>query len=284
MTRLRHAPRVRLAIPLAVAVAASMATEAYAFKCSRVAPDSGPSLVWMERSIPWFAEDDVFNLLGDRALGEAEVFGSFSAWEDVECSDMTLPFQGTAPSLVAEYKDGQLNRNVLVVLRTGWEYDSGAIAVTTSAYDTRSGRVVDADIEINDEHFDFARVDETCRDGAGTMDLRNTLTHEVGHVVGLEHPPNTTRYENTTMFASAPPCETKKRSLETDDRDGICFIYPAGGPTAQCFPPEGPSFVIVDSDEGYGGCSHAGRPGRAGAPLATILLIGGFLFALTRRE
>lgn len=281
MSPFRHALGVRLTLPLVVGFALAFATDAYAFKCSRVAPDSGPSLVWMERAIPWFAEDDVFMLLGDRAIGEEEVFGSFSAWEDVECSDLTLPFQGTAPALVAEYKDGQINRNVLVVLKSGWDYDSGAIAVTTSAYDTRSGRVVDADIEINDEDFDFAVVDATCREGAGTMDLRNTLTHEVGHVIGLEHPPNTSRYQNTTMFASAPPCETKKRTLETDDRDGICHIYPTGAPTAQCFPPEGPSFVVVDSDEGYGGCSHAGR---TGAPLATILLIGGFLFALSRRQ
>ncbi|MEQ9503116.1 MAG: matrixin family metalloprotease [Deltaproteobacteria bacterium] len=272
---------MRFSVLLAVVASVALVSEAYAFKCSRVAPDSGPSLVWQERSIPWFAEDEVFDLLGDRAIGEAEVFGAYSAWEDVECSDMALPYMGSAPALVAEYKDGEPNRNVLVVLRTGWDYDTGAIAVTTSAYDTRTGRVVDADIEINDENFDFTRVDDTCEMNAGTMDLRNTLTHEVGHVIGLEHPPNTSRYENATMFASAPPCETKKRSLESDDRDGICFIYPMGGPTAQCFPPEGPSFVIVDSDEGYGGCSHSG-PARL--PWASLVLLGGFIFALIRRS
>lgn len=262
-------------VAVALTSLAASAAPAYAFKCSRVAADSGPSLTWQEREIPWFTEEAVFGLVGDAAVGEAETRGAFEAWEEVDCSDMRLPYMGTSPALVAEFFDDKPNRNVVVAIETGWDYDTKAIAVTTSAYDTRSGRVVDADIEINAQNFDFEKVDAACD---SSMDLRNTLTHEVGHVIGLEHPPNTPRYANSTMFASAPTCETKKRSLEADDVEGICFIYPTGAPTEQCFPPEGPSFVVVDSDEGYGGCSH-----QRGGDGWTLLVVVAF-FGLVRRR
>ena len=159
--------------------------------------------------------------------------------------------------MTAGFDEGQENRNVVVVVDRLWPYQNGAIAVTTTAYDTRTGRVVDADIELNTATFRFEHVvdgETNCAGRDNLMDLRNTLTHEVGHVLGLEHPPNTARYAETTMFASAPACETRKRTLAQDDIDGLCFIYPAGAETQQCYPPDGPSFIVVETDDGFGGC------------------------------
>lgn len=261
---------------LAVLLGLAAAGDAYAFKCSRVGANFGPSLVWTERRIPWYASESLFDIYPDRMAAEEDIRASFMAWEEVACSDMELPLAAVIPGLQAGYDEMGDNRNVVVQIPAGWPYDQGAIAVTTSAYDTRSGVVVDADIEINSEHFQFTRVDDSCDPKQGTMDLRNALTHEVGHVIGLEHPPSSPRYAATTMFASAPPCEQKKRTLEDDDIDGICSIYPLGNPTQQCYPPDGPSFVPVDSDDGFGGCSaaaHGGRSSLFGALLAGLILV-----------
>jgi MYXO-CTERM domain-containing protein len=78
------------------------------------------------------------------------------------------------------------------------------------------------------------------------MDLRNTLTHEVGHLVGLAHVPDS--QPAATMFARTTPGEIEKRSLSEDDIAGVCAIYP---------------------DEGDGGCG-CGSGGAAGA-LALLL-------------
>jgi hypothetical protein len=271
----RSRPR---ALVLSFALGAWPARDAEAFKCSRVRPESGPSLFWPSRQVSWLADDSVRAALPDGDAALAEVQQSFEAWTAVDCSDLEFPFGGVRPDLRAEFqKDGE-NHNVVVFTTTGWPYDRGAIALTTSAFDTRTGLVVDADVEINGERFEFQRVEEDCQPRSGVMDLRNALTHEVGHVLGLEHPPNTPRYAETTMFASAPPCETRKRTLAQDDVDGICSIYPVGAPTAQCFPPDGESFEVVDSDDGFGGCRDA-RPPRSAGDAPWALALGALLLA-----
>ncbi len=261
-------------LTVVLALSALGPSDALAFKCSRVGTDFGPSLIWKTRTIEWYADEALFDLYADRATVEEDVRASFQAWEDVPCSDLTLPMAGVFRNLSAGYQQGGDNKNVVVALSTGWPYEQSALAVTTSAYDTRTGEVVDADIEINDEFFDFVRVDETCVPNDGTMDLRNTITHEVGHVIGLDHPPNTPRYQDVTMFASAPPCESKKRTLESDDINGICSIYPTGAPNQQCYPPDGPNFLVVDHDDGYDGCSSV----RGGTGAWLLLLLGALMF------
>ncbi len=53
-------------------------------------------------------------------------------------------------------------------------------------------------------------------------DVQNVATHELGHVFGLAHPGNAHEDDkDQTMFASAPPKETSKRSLENGDFLGI---------------------------------------------------------------
>lgn len=247
--------RRRAWLPLLLLV--FLPTEARAFKCSRTGSDIGPSLYWPKREIPWVVNDAFTSDIPDDDLTLEQLKLSFQEWENVDCSDITLPYQGALPGLKAGFNDqsGAVNYNVVVFLDHGWAYDPGVIAVTTNAYQQANGEILDSDIEINSDLFQFVNVDVGCDGLKGQMDLRNAITHEVGHIVGLDHPPATIKNRETTMFASAPPCETKKRSLHEDDIMGICSIYPTGIPVHQCFPPDGPSFVKVGDDDGFGGCT-----------------------------
>ena len=123
--------------------------------------------------------------------------------------------------------------------RDCWQHANGALAITTTTYDPVTGRISDSDIELNTPRFIFTTVDSppcvaplfdvSCV----ASDVRNTLTHEVGHVVGLGHSPAS----NSTMNASAQPGETSKRVIDADSRKFICDVYPAGKPSRSCLLP-----------------------------------------------
>jgi MYXO-CTERM domain-containing protein len=81
------------------------------------------------------------------------------------------------------------------------------------------------------------------------MDLRNTLTHEVGHFVGLAH----ARDPAATMDASTQMREVEKRTLAADDVDGVCAIYPA-------------------EDDGGCGCGSGGAAGALALLVAALAL------------
>jgi matrixin len=252
---------------------------ALAYACSRTGTNFGPSLIWTNRTIPWFISGTLGVKTVDHDLAVEEIKASFHTWEAVDCSDLSLPFQSEEQGLKAGFDAASdSNKNVVVFIPQGWPYDPGVVAVTTNNFDTRTGIIYDSDIEVNNQEFRFVVADASCDKRSGVMDLRNAITHEVGHLLGLDHPPNEPQFADDTMFASAPPCETKKRDLAQDDIDGICSIYPKAQPNHQCFLPEGPTFKVVSSNDGLGGCSAV-----SGETVAPILL-GLFALLLVRRR
>lgn len=246
---------------------------AQAFRCTRTSPEVGPSLVWGVRKVSWWLGTEVAAIGNERGREEAE--RAFAAWSNPDCTDIRFPLEGVRAGLLSEFIPGGLNRNV-VIQPIRWPYDAAALAITTSAYDTQTGILLDVDIELNGQTFRIDVLDEP--DLCSTQedppnDLRNTLTHEVGHLIGLAHPPASERFADATMFARAGPCETMKRSLSADDIEGVCAIYPSGQPTTPCFPPDQLGFREVGYEDGHGCRGTAGGSGAWGVILAVGLLM-----------
>jgi hypothetical protein len=217
-------------------VVAGVSSPAAAFVCTRT-PDFGPSVAWPRRDITLHragdgAEVDVDDF--DEVIADAA-----AAWTGVTCSDLVVEAgRPTSRRLVGfdwhRGSDDPANEN-LVVFRNdapadpldAWVHTLGALAITTVTFDSSTGVLVDADIEVNDTAFEFTTCNPEDADCVVEFDLLNTLTHEVGHVVGLDHPlPQEPGASEATMFASAPRADTAKRTLATDDEDGLCTIYP----------------------------------------------------------
>ncbi|MBF5041414.1 hypothetical protein FGE12_03370 [Aggregicoccus sp. 17bor-14] len=167
-----------------------------------------------------------------------------------------------------------------------WSHDEGTLALTTTTFSFRSGAILDADIEFNaaplggGEGYLFTTVaGPPCGSeqlpSCVAIDLQNTLTHELGHVVGLDHVLST----GSTMEATAPPGETQKRILDPGTAEGFCGIYPRGQPSVQCVDPATVREQLVARGEGLSGLGCTAAGGEA-APLAGAL----GLLALGRRR
>jgi MYXO-CTERM domain-containing protein len=180
-----------------------------------------------------------------------------------------------------------------------WAYDGSAIlALTHTTFRPSTGEILDADMELH--AWDGVNQNDTygwwytcAPPGSGTcpapgygqegcvfIDVGNTVTHEAGHVLGLDHTCMTTypapynqcsaALADGVMYPRAPAGETKKRTLSDDDVSAVCTIYPAGRAvdrvTACPNPPP---------EAGGCGCSTAG-PG-ALAPFGLLALVLGVL-------
>jgi hypothetical protein len=154
--------------------------------------------------------------VGAEAAAELEV--ALRAWPRAACTSWRARYDGERAALAAD--DGV---NVVLFHDDAWpaELVRGAVAQTVIHTDA-TGRYRDADIHVNGVDFRFSL------DGApGTLDLRSILTHELGHALGLGHSDN----PRATMFATGSGL--RWRSLEKDDLDGVCSLYPGTG-TSGC--------------------------------------------------
>lgn len=163
---------------------------------------------------------------------------------------------------------------------------------------SRNGEILDADIELNAVNFAIS-LDGNTQGGAGCLsDLKNTVTHELGHLMGLDH---TCWLEGTvrpvddqgvplpscdsnlsseiveaTMYNFQDCGETKKATLEADDIAGFCATYPLSADPGTCEPV---------AEEG-GCCTIAGqksRGGPGGGEALILTLFAALLFAQRRR-
>ena len=108
--------------------------------------------------------------------------------------------------------------------------EPGVIAVTL-VWGTFSGpptirKLVEFDAVFDDPDFlwgDAGPTSETSLDNTSGMDYQNIATHEFGHAAGMGHPSDSCTEE--TMYRFAQQGETKKRTLNAGDIEGVKKLY-----------------------------------------------------------
>ena len=249
------------------------------------------------------------------ATGTSEVAGqteftaieaAVSEWntQTAGCSYMNIVLETPVASEV-----GRDDRNLIKFRDTSWCrpaiaddparcYSPQAAGITTAIFvddanSPRDGAIVDADVELNGADFAISHNGQTTGAQQCQSEITNTLTHELGHLLGLEHPclasgdPNrvdgdgapvplcSTTFDpkitEATMYNFQACGETKKASLSNDDIAAVCNVYPTAKDPGVCAP--------VGQASG-GCCSTSGSPG-APAALTLATWLG---FARRRRR
>ncbi len=163
------------------------------------------------------------------------------------------------------------------VLAATVDFDAG----THGCPDGTCSTITESDIVFNDG------VDFTDSEGAslsagcipqvtGRFDAEAVALHEIGHLLGLQHPAGQT-YETAIMFPSISDCDPNRTNPRQDDIDGVTFMYSSGTAAAypgftvgqpMGYPPHTVSFTDTstgsitsyDWDFGDGGTSTATDP------------------------
>jgi hypothetical protein len=218
------------------------------------------------------------------------VADAFATWSAASCDGMAGPSinavdEGPVGCALVEYNKNGPNQNVIVFRDDGWPYadPNNTLGLTTVTFDTRTGEIYDADMELN------STVGLVAEDPvpAGSYDLRNIITHEAGHFLGLAHTGDAT----AVMFARYHADSTM---LMADDITGICTVYPPDGtritsagaaPAAMCDPtarhgfstecgslhPNPPPADVQGG--GGGGCSLVRSPRKMGLEVFVLALL-----------
>jgi hypothetical protein len=248
----------------------------------------GKPLHWPSPCLNYAVQRDGSTKAGiDAATFQKAVQEAFDAWAAAECPSGGSPrfraqFQGFVGCRHREVVCGgtEKNVNVMMLHDQDWPELPSVIGLTTPAGGTESGRLVDADLEINSENYTFS-LDAS---GAGEVRLLDVVAHEVGHFLGLSH----SDAEGSLMSVGYESLQLSRELLTADDVAAICAAYPPGAALA-CSAPSAPVYdecqreigdppleceiATMTHDKSEGGCSIGGSPPSSSAmPLWAFML------------
>ena len=202
---------------MAMVVALAVPSGAAAYEIATSDNEEQWLLHWDTRLVPFNIQ-----LHGEEGVPpeemEAALVAAFRSWGEVPEAGVLFYQDFTEADRVAEAD----SRNVLFWTEESWMHDRAVIALTSINYYPDTGIIADADIDFNGVDYTWTVTDTNVR-----IDVQAIATHEIGHVVGLDHSEDGT----AAMYAyydvtPAGMGETRQRVLNGDDKAAIAYLYP----------------------------------------------------------
>ncbi|MDF1565050.1 MAG: hypothetical protein P1V51_18570 [Deltaproteobacteria bacterium] len=159
----------------------------------------------------------------------------FEAWMAPPDSPVALRYEGPIDEA---FVSGDGESSAVVLEAVGWPPELGDARTTAGATlhlsAAGTSQLLEADLGLNAVEFNWA--DET--PAADALDLWSVVTHEVGHLLGLEHAcdgPGPIRcadapasIREAALFPAASPGDTSRRRPAADDLAGLRALYGPG--------------------------------------------------------
>ena len=173
---------------------------------------------------------------------ERVVDSALRTWSQASCGHEQGPsFAFYVSSSAQSLGTGLDGQNAVHFRDQDWPHHDlhSNVALTTLSIDRLTGRILDADVELNSfaQPF-FSRVE------LSKYDLELVLLHETGHVLGLSH----STVGPSKMAAQYAEPESGLRWLALDDERAICSAYPATFGARTCSLSSG-AFALCDTLE-----------------------------------
>jgi len=169
------------------------------------------------------------NVTGGRSQGE--VFAaSFAAWQSVSTASVSFTQGADTSSATLNLTD---NINLITTSpQSAGDLPPGVLALTFGAvypsagFDPQAQRTIDFAGQIGEADIVFSAslpFTTSATAVSDRFDLQSVATHEIGHLLGLDHSP----LVNATMFWSSARGYIYQRNVSSDDIAGLSLLYPS---------------------------------------------------------
>ena len=188
----------------------SGSAHAYMLKTTK----TGHKVRWTSPIVTLYVDDKLARFFGPQAV-RASLTIATEAWRGLENVPDVVISEQPAPGYQAK------TRTNGVYLMQPWPFAREQLAVTVSTYDL-DGRMIGADILVNGDSDYQLLTDGQDVPGMTHHDLAAVLTHEMGHVLGLDESPDD---KSATMWPYIRGGDVHQRTLSEDDEQGIVAAY-----------------------------------------------------------
>lgn len=183
---------------------------------------SGNETSWSAGTIKWYLHP---NGSADVSFSQLQTAmnGMFQEYKNVSCFSKSFSYGGTKSN---DPEDGVY----IKFMETSWDPTVGDAAAYAQSWKSWGGNITNAIIVYNGKDMVWTTT-EADDYFSSKSDIQGVGTHELGHCLGLDH----SRHMEATMFFTGGSAEM--RSLEPDDKNGICYLYSSfssGQPCDSC--------------------------------------------------
>ena len=222
----------------------------------------GAPLFWENGCVAYSVHQAGSPKLGlDYTATDELVTSAFAAWPTVDCAPgfpgFTVTNFGATSCDRPEFNREGPNANTVIFQDLEWSHQPTQIGVTTVSFDTATGRILGADIEVNTFGYELTQ-----------PQAKFIVMHEAGHFFGLDHSPDPgavmySQYD----FSSGEP------ALSLDDVAAICAAYPNTRFNPQCDPQPYRGYATDCGGDVEGGCATRLGSTTSAAASALVLLV-----------